>query len=1209
MSTGSSLAHAGVVLNVLSGQEPPLIWSKRLAKRYVDTRHPNTGISAYAYNNIFMNLGQIQFLDMENNFDNPLVTIFPWNFHKSRHRYYPESAVAHPWMSFFMIGDMLDANGKEFTQWALEELTAWGKCSYRKEDNCFIPILTDGISLEGRIWKDGPGHSTGNDIMKPYPADMPLFWAYSLAYSKTGDEFIWEMVRAIALGNRLGDIGQTPLSDCALEMNTPCSHPYGIFGFLELYKKTKQRLYLDMAQRIADNMIEDRFQKGFFVKSKKHIYTRLNCFEPLSLLHLEAAMKSRNVPVPQAWPELPKFVTGYRYKSQSYDHDIYDLTESTHLPFSLQEAAAIGNTELVRTFIQRGADVNGFDNNTLRTALHRAAMGGHKHVAEMLLQKGAYVNERDADIWVPLQFAAYYGHKDVVGLLIENGADINFSGGTRVFGGGVRRHTALNLAITRGHRDIAKLLLASPGIDINTMDEQGSPLSLALQKKQEDIAKLLIANGADVNIGNAEGKTPLFYAVENNDRYLAALLIEKRADVNVKDASGRTPIHYALAGKNQDILLLLITAAVQPDSFEYKELQKIKRLLAQGMEVNAKGPGDNTLLHFAAQTGYLHVASLLISIGADLNARNDHRQTPLQVARSRRNMDIVLLIRQAQSGTLLVIDQERLRQWLTVPEVVPDVKSVGIHDVSVANIKVSSTCMQGESIPITATIKNLGSQREVFETSLFDITDNLRLAARSTALGGLFEKNIQDKADLVFDPDTVQCQVFGGWVCIGGDVNGDGFADVLICAARWGNERGRAYLYFGGDPMDTRPDVVFTGEIEGHRLGNQSGAFGDLNLDGYADVMIGTPGPTSNDDTTDGQVNVYYGGPDMDNRVDVVLKGEVGSGEHLGLMVATGDVDNDGYIDILAGAQGYDNLRGRVYLFWGGDPFDPTPDVVFEGEAENSLFGRRIDAGGDTNGDGYADILIGARRWGDKACGRAYLFLGNTRDKIDTASDWTFTGEDEVANMGSSLDIFDLNHDGYDDVIVGARHAANASGQVYIYWGAKNFDGGKPNVILEGQANSAMGGDMIECCRLNDDPYGDILVGAWRYPDWIYDHGLAYVYYGNMKSMIDTGRDHIFAGEGGTMDMFGCQLAVGDVNKDGYTDALISAPFGNHGTGRCYLYYGPFYNTRRVTFHWDTTNASIGKHMLKVEIPPVPGEQNTEDNIKTVTVEVKDSPK
>jgi hypothetical protein len=568
-------------------------------------------------------------------------------------------------------------------------------------------------------------------------------------------------------------------------------------------------------------------------------------------------------------------------------------------------------------------------------------------------------------------------------------------------------------------------------------------------------------------------------------------------------------------------------------------------------------------------------------------------------------MDIALLIRDSQSDTFPTMDQERLVHWLNALDVTPNTKGGGNHDISVAHMTASSDCVQGNTVPITVTIRNQGNHREVFETTLVDVIDNSRLASSSTVLGGSFEDNIQDTADLVLDPESTTVKEFGTWVCIGGDVNGDGFADMLICAPRCQDDRGRAYLYYGGKHMDSSADVIFIGENAGSRLGNQSGVFGDVNNDGYDDVIIGVPGPTWND-KTDGYVNVYFGGPSMDSTPDIILKGEAGSGEHLGLMVTTGDIDNDGYTDILAGAQGYDNLRGRVYLFWGGDPLDPTPDVVFEGEESNSLFGRRIDAGGDINGDGYTDVLIGARNWGDNSCGRAYLFLGNARERMDALSDYTFTGKGEICHMGSSLDIFDIDNDGIDDVILGARHAVNARGQVYIYWGAKDFDASRPDVVLNGQENSAMGGDMIECGHFNDDSYGDILAGAWRYPDWMYSHGRAYLFHGNARDAMDTDCDHTFDGEGGTRDFFGCLLATDDLNKDGYTDALISACYGNHGTGRAYLYYGPFYSTKNITFNWDTTNASIGKHVLKVEIPPVPGEWNTKDNIKTVTIEVKE---
>ena len=103
---------------------------------------------------------------------------------------------------------------------------------------------------------------------------------------------------------------------------------------------------------------------------------------------------------------------------------------------------------------------------------------------------------------------------------------------------------------------------------------------------------------------------------------------------------------------------------------------------------------------------------------------------------------------------------------------------------------------------------------------------------------------------------------------------------------------------------------------------------------------------------------------------------------------------------------------------------------------------------------------------------------------------------------------------------------------------------------------------------------------------------------------MDGDHDYVYGGECGTDDFYGFDVCVGDVNADNYLDALIGTVGANQVTGKVYLYYGPFYDTQNITFNWDTTNASIGKHTLKVEIPTVPGEQNTEDNVKTVTVPV-----
>ncbi|MEJ2705465.1 MAG: hypothetical protein P8Z79_23740 [Sedimentisphaerales bacterium] len=233
------------------------------------------------------------------------------------------------------------------------------------------------------------------------------------------------------------------------------------------------------------------------------------------------------------------------------------------------------------------------------------------------------------------------------------------------------------------------------------------------------------------------------------------------------------------------------------------------------------------------------------------------------------------------------------------------------------------------------------------------------------------------------------------------------------------------------------------------------------------------------------------------------------------------------------------------------------------------------------------------------------MYFGNSKQKMDTDCDWLFRGESPGSSFGSAVDIFDIDNDGYDDVIVAARFGGGGRGRVYVYWGSENFDGSKPGVVFECKDLSWMG-EYLQAGYINGDLYGDILVGGWLYPGAQYRHGRAYVFYGNSKDSIDTDCDYIFEGEGRTEDWFGAQLGIGDVNSDGYTDAIIGAWGANHWAGRAYLFYGPFSATTNVTFNWDTTNASIGKHTLKVEIPPVPGEQNTEDNVKTVTIEVKE---
>jgi pectate lyase len=419
LTTGTSLAHAGTTLYKLSRQKQPLVWSQRLIKRFVDTRHPKTGIAAYQYNHPGNQLGE----DLKEHFIDPYARIFPLYPFEFRSLDYPEERHPNPWMSMFLVGKMLGEDGQQFTQWALEEFTAWGKASYRKSDNSFVPMLTDGTNLEGYVWKEGP---TGMNVAKLVPADPSYFWAYCVAYGSTGDEFMWEMVRDIALGNGFGDIGETPAHIPKLQTDTDDFHIYGLLGFLQLFEKTEKPVYLQMARRIGDNIVNDQFHKGFFVLSKRHIYTRFACTESLALLHLYVLTEGIDRSIPQVWPEVPLFRPPYRHKEEGVDRlIIYTLTDSNEPLLSLQEAAATGDVNLVKTLLESGTDVDVLDDTFLKTALHRAAIRGHKDVAELLLAKGAGVNARDWGCATPLHYAAEKGHKEIADLLIAKGADVN----------------------------------------------------------------------------------------------------------------------------------------------------------------------------------------------------------------------------------------------------------------------------------------------------------------------------------------------------------------------------------------------------------------------------------------------------------------------------------------------------------------------------------------------------------------------------------------------------------------------------------------------------------------------------------------------------------------------------------------------------------------------------------------------------------------
>jgi hypothetical protein len=429
-----------------------------------------------------------------------------------------------------------------------------------------------------------------------------------------------------------------------------------------------------------------------------------------------------------------------------------------------------------------------------------------------------------------------------------------------------------------------------------------------------------------------------------------------------------------------------------------------------------------------------------------------------------------------------------------------------------------------------------------------------------------------------------------------GDVDGDGLDDFLVGAYQsdpGGHDSGKAYLFLGSslgssgtiDLADA--DYSFLGEGSADYAGYSVSDAGDVDGDGLADFMVGAPG---NDDTRPyaGKAYLFLGASlgssatiDL-SAADYIFEGEE-SEDKAGVSVAgVGDVDGDGLDDVLVGALGNDeggSRAGKVYLIFGASlGISSTIDLAdadysFVGEASEDIVGASLMRAGDVDGDGLDDLLIGAYG-SDEGHGKAYLIFGVSLGSDTTIlladADYSFLGEYSSDYAGYAVSgAGDVDGDGLADIVVGAKlndEGGGGAGKAYLFPGSSlgsdtTIDLADAPYTFIGEAGDQAAFRVLSPGDVDGDGLSDLMFTA---PGSESFTGKAYLVLGSSVGVMDrhlANADYIFVGESPDDYVgFGWTRPAGDVNGDGLDDILLGAPYSDDGgsdDGKAYLLLAP----------------------------------------------------
>jgi len=279
-----------------------------------------------------------------------------------------------------------------------------------------------------------------------------------------------------------------------------------------------------------------------------------------------------------------------------------------------------------------------------------------------------------------------------------------------------------------------------------------------------------------------------------------------------------------------------------------------------------------------------------------------------------------------------------------------------------------------------------------------------------------------------------------GWA---GDLNHDGYKDITLCVNYGWPFCSDIHIFLGNDNYTidpNSPDMILYGiDYTGKAQYSGSNRNIDFNGDGYSDIIASSSGPEM---VFNGQVDIFFGGSEIDTIRDFHIKGDVG--DEFGLYKAVGDINGDGCDDLIA-SRNINQFEGpfKYEVYLGSYDMDTNKDYIIDDFYYSSLV--QPIANGDINGDGFDDLIISG----------GIIFLGIRDGNLIESYRL------ELDSYPSNIFFCDLNNDGFSDICVSIRN----ENKVYIYYGSEEFDI-KPDIILQGDNAKGYFGEYG--CNLGD---------------------------------------------------------------------------------------------------------------------------------------------